>query len=398
MSYQLIEGQKFPIKAWVNGVEFEQSARDQVQAIANLPFIHDHIAVMPDVHFGIGATVGSVIATKGAIVPAAVGVDLGCGMIAQRTSMRSADLPDSLKDLRLAIEQTIPVGAAFHKIVPASVATAWAQMQPGLDTILEKNPGVADGKRAEAQVGTLGGGNHFVEVCIDLEDFVWVVLHSGSRGIGNRIGTFFISKAKKEIEAAGITLPNKDLAYFDEHTDSFNNYIEAISWAQDYAQVNRDVMMSRCLKAIRAPKLGLPTFTLTGKAINCHHNYASKEFHFGADVWVTRKGAVSAQTGELGIIPGSMGAKSFIVEGLGNPDSFMSCSHGAGRRMGRKQAERTITMEQFNAAMGNIESRRDEGVLDECPQAYKDVDAVMAAQQDLVKTKHQLRQVCCVKG
>jgi tRNA-splicing ligase RtcB len=352
---------------------------------------------MPDVHAGIGATVGSVVPTIGAIVPSCVGVDLGCGMSAQRTSLRAQDLPESLRAIRDAIERTVPVGFAMHDKVPSSVDTAWERLAPGLRSILAKHPKIGE-KSPRPQLATLGGGNHFIELVLDEEEMVWVVLHSGSRGIGNRIGTYFIERAKEEMVKLGIGLVDRDLAYLSEHTAHFDDYVEAVGWAQDYARTNRGVMLERVLHALRDPKLGLPAFTLSELAVHCHHNYVSRERHFGADVFVTRKGAVRAGKGELGIIPGSMGARSFIVRGRGNPESFESCSHGAGRRMGRKEAKRRYTVADLETQTAGVECRKDDGVIDEAPAAYKSIDAVMAAQSDLVDIVHTLRQVVCVKG
>ena len=389
--------QRVPIKAWTDGVELEDSAREQLLNIAKLDCIFKHVAVMPDVHWGIGATVGSVIATKGAVIPAAVGVDLGCGMVAVRTSLAAEDLPDSLHDLRTAIERTVPVGFNQHTITPASVATASAPFEGGLKA-LEARAGVDFDPKGKVgkQLGTLGGGNHFIEVCLDTEGAVWVMLHSGSRGVGNGIARYYIDAAKHQAEKWRSRLPDPDLAFLPEGDDLFDDYVTAVMWAQNYAQANRDVMLSRVLGIMRLA-ISKP-FNLTTKAVNCHHNYISREHHFGQNVIVTRKGAVRARKGDLGIIPGSMGARSFIVEGKGNAESFESCSHGAGRRMGRKQAQRTITMERFAETMAGVESRRDEHVLDEAPDAYKDIVAVMAAQSDLVEIKHELKQVLVVKG
>lgn len=393
---EIIRTARSPVYAWTDGVEFESGAREQVAAMASLPFVHDHIAIMPDVHVGIGATVGSVVPTVGAIVPAAVGVDIGCGMIAQRLSLEASDLPDSLRDVRRVIERTIPVGFADHARVPASVETAWGNLKPGLDRILAKYPKI-DNRKAMKQLGTLGTGNHFYELTIDKDDHVWMVLHSGSRGIGNRIGSFFISKAKEEMQKAGIGLADKNLAYLTENTESFDDYVNAVEWAQMYARTNRDVMMARALDALRQMD-SIPAFTLMEKAVNCHHNYVAREHHFGRDVYVTRKGAVSAREGELGIIPGSMGARSFIVRGKGNADSFHSCSHGAGRRMARGEAHRRITVADLIEQTKGVECRKDRGVVDEAPAAYKDIDAVMKAQRDLVEIVHEFHQVLCIKG
>jgi tRNA-splicing ligase RtcB len=392
----IIETAGVPIKAWVDGVEFEESARAQLQNIAALPIVFDHVAVMPDVHTGIGATVGSVIATKGAISPAAVGVDIGCGMVAVRTSLRASDLPDDLGAIRHDLERTIPVGFGQHRNVPVSVETAWSKLSAGHRWIREKYPKIDNGK-ALFQLGTLGGGNHYVEVVIDEDQYVWLMLHSGSRGIGNKIGTFFIGAARDALAKRGYGLPDKDLAWLEEGTEAFDDYVQAVAWAQHYARVNRETMVERALATLRRRK-DLPSFTLSGSIVNCHHNYVATERHFGEDVFVTRKGAVSARVGELGLIPGSMGARSFVVRGKGNPDSFHSCSHGAGRRMGRNEAKRRFTVADLEAQTAGIECRKDANVVDEIPSAYKDVDAVMAAQSDLVEIVHELRQVICIKG
>ncbi|MEM8634872.1 MAG: RtcB family protein [Pseudomonadota bacterium] len=389
------------IKAWVKGVPVEPEARNQLENVAGLPFVHSHLAVMPDVHFGRGATVGSVIPTKGAIIPAAVGVDIGCGMMAVRTSLTANELPDSLKGLRSDIERKVPVGngpGGNHKMAPASISSRLKRsgLVEKLETILDKHPKIT-ANRFSTQLGTLGGGNHFIEVCLDEVDRVWLMLHSGSRGTGNRIGTYFIQEAREALEkrVLGYHVPDRDLAFFIEGEPLFEDYTEAVLWAQDYARLNREAMMDRTLQACRD---ALPAFTLEKSAVNCHHNYVERERHFGADVWVTRKGAVRAGDGELGIIPGSMGAKSFIVRGKGNAESFCSCSHGAGRAMSRTEAKRRFSVEDHVAATAHVECRKDKGVVDETPMAYKDIDAVMAAQSDLVDIVHTLRQVVCVKG
>jgi tRNA-splicing ligase RtcB (3'-phosphate/5'-hydroxy nucleic acid ligase) len=399
--YETIEGAMAPIRAWTKGVPVEHEAQNQLRNVASLPFIHSHIAVMPDVHHGIGATVGSVIPTRGAIIPAAVGVDIGCGMMAVRTSLTANDLPDSLARLRGAIERNVPHGNGpngNHRGTPSSVDTAYRDS--GLDEryrlIIDKHP-KASAKAQTGQLATLGGGNHFIEVCLDEEDRVWVMLHSGSRGSGNRIGQYFIERARDELlrRELGYHVPDKDLAFFIEGEPLFEDYVEAVGWAQDYARANREVMMDRTLRALRD---NLPKFKLDKHAVNCHHNYVAREHHFGADVFVTRKGAVRAGQGELGIIPGSMGAKSFIVQGKGNPDSFCTCSHGAGRAMSRTAAKQRFTLDDHRKATEGVECRKDSGVLDETPGAYKDIDAVMAAQADLVDVVHTLQQVVCVKG
>jgi tRNA-splicing ligase RtcB len=401
-----------PIKGWTVGVPVEKEAISQLKNIAALPFIYSHIAVMPDVHLGKGATVGSVVATKGAIIPAAVGVDIGCGMAAQRLTFKSTALPTSLGHLRAAIEASVPHGrtdnggkndrGAFGTV---SVFTHQSQairdeaekLRKHLERIVERHPKLAKAAaRAWNHVGTLGTGNHFIEICLDESDQVWVMLHSGSRGIGNAIGTYFISKAKEEMKRFFIHLPDGDLAYLPEGSQYYNDYIEAVSWAQRFAALNRSIMMHATLGAIHRT-LGLPIDS-DMSAINCHHNYVSEERHFGNNVLVTRKGAVNADKGTLGIIPGSMGAKSFIVRGKGNRDSFCSCSHGAGRVMSRTQAAKTFTLEDHVRDTAGVECRKDISVIDETPKAYKNIEDVMSAQEQLVDIVHTLKQILCVKG
>ncbi|AKF11146.1 RtcB family protein [Sandaracinus amylolyticus] len=391
-----------PVKAWIDGVPIEKDAELQLRKTAMLPFVHSHLAVMPDVHVGVGATVGTVIPTKGAIVPAAVGVDIGCGMIATRTSLVASDLPDSLSNVRSAIEKAVPHGRADFtsgtKGLPSNNAKVWRDvLEPRWKTIAKKHPKIAKGSTAE-QLGTLGGGNHFVEICLDESQRVWIVLHSGSRGVGNRTGKYFIEIARREMERLEVRLPDYDLAYLEEGTGHFEDYREAVGWAQDYAAWNRRLMMEATLRALKQSGEIAKNFTCDEDAVNCHHNYVAREEHFGAEVWVTRKGAVRAGLGELGIIPGSMGAKSFIVRGKGNPESFCSCSHGAGRKMSRSAAKRAFTVDDHRRATEGVECRKDDGVIDETPMAYKDIDAVMAAQSDLVEIVHTLKQVVCVKG
>jgi tRNA-splicing ligase RtcB len=394
--YEQIETSGVPIRAWTRGVPVEVDARRQLMNIATLPFVHGHVAVMPDVHLGRGATVGSVIPTKGAIIPAAVGVDIGCGMAAVMTDVVASQLPDGLGPIRAAIEAVVPVGQASHREPPRAAGKAWLKRhRAGYEAIEARHPKIAEKKSAALQIGTLGGGNHFIELCLDEGDRLWVMLHSGSRNIGNRIGTYFIAKAKEEVEAAGLRLPDRDLAWLGEGTQSFNDYVNAVGWAQDYARSNREVMMGAVLDVLRQTWPKLQTLDV---AVNCHHNYVEREEHFGERVWLTRKGAVSARQGELGIIPGSMGARSFIVRGLGNPQSFQSCSHGAGRVMSRTAAKERFTLDEHIAATAHVECRKDKGVIDETPMAYKDIDAVMAAQADLVEVVHTLRQIVCVKG
>jgi len=395
------EGSATPIKGWVRGVPLEDQAHAQLRNIASIPFVGPWVAVMPDVHLGKGATVGSVIPTRGAIIPAAVGVDIGCGMAAVRTTLRASDLPDSLAQLRNGIERSVPVGngrGGEHWKLPDSIETRVAQsgLVERLDAIKQKHRKIRTDK-LDRQIGTLGGGNHFIELCLDETDRVWVMLHSGSRGTGNLIGSYFIERAREQLahRVLGFHLPDKDLAFFMEGEPLFDDYVEAVSWAQDYARENREAMMARVLHELRHR---LPKFQLEKMAVNCHHNYVQRETHGDVDLLVTRKGAVSARSGELGIIPGSMGAKSFIVRGLGNADSFHSCSHGAGRVMSRTAARQQITLAQHREATAHVECRKDAGVIDESPAAYKDIDAVMAAQSDLVEIVHTLRQVLCVKG
>jgi tRNA-splicing ligase RtcB len=396
-TYKFIETNGAPIKAWVRGVPVEPEAEAQLRNMAALPFIYKHVAVMPDVHLGKGATVGSVIPTKGAIVPAAVGVDIGCGMCAVMTDLVANDLPDSLAEVRTAIEQSIPVGPRSYREVPKPAEEAWYQrLKEDFGSIDNKHPGLTTKASPAYQLGTLGGGNHFIEVCLDEADRVWVMLHSGSRNVGNRIGNYFITKAKEEMERMFIRLPDKDLAYLAEGSTLFDDYVEAVGWAQDYARINRDLMLAAVLDAV-AEAIGRAVGH-GAVAVNCHHNYVAREEHFGNTVWVTRKGAVRAGLGELGIIPGSMGARSYIVRGRGNPDSFHTCSHGAGRAMSRAEAKRRFTVEDHVRATEGVECRKDTGVIDETPAAYKDIDAVMAAQSDLVVVVHTLKQVLCVKG
>jgi tRNA-splicing ligase RtcB (3'-phosphate/5'-hydroxy nucleic acid ligase) len=404
-TYQTIETQNVPIKAWTRGVAFEAEAQDQLRKLAALPFIHKWIAVMPDVHAGIGATVGSVVACKRAVIPAAVGVDIGCGMMAVKTSLVAGQLPDDLRPLRLAIEAAVPHGRTdrggandrgAHGDVPAAVAAAWAELQPGYDRILAGHASAGNAQRVH-QLGTLGTGNHLIELCLDEAGAVWVMLHSGSRGIGNRIGSYFIERAKAEMRRWFVSLPATDLAYLPEGSELFRDYLHAVAWAQDYARTSRELMMQATIDALRATAL-LPEFTAHLEAVNCHHNYVAFERHYGENVIVTRKGAVRARTGELGIIPGSMGAKSFIVRGKGNPESFTSCSHGAGRAMSRTKAKKVFSLADHAAATAGVECRKDEDVLDETPGAYKAIDDVMAAQADLVDVVYTLKQIVCIKG
>jgi tRNA-splicing ligase RtcB len=388
---------RFPVKIYTDDIESE--ATQQLHELSTLPFIHKHVAAMPDVHLGIGATIGSVIPTKGAIIPAAVGVDLGCGMAAVQLSLKASDLPDNLYGIRSQIEEAVPVGFNQHEN-PVLESSLLKQMKEQLDELLQKHPTLLKMKKHfddwQLQVGTLGSGNHFIEVCLDENQAVWVMLHSGSRGLGNLIGRYFIDLAKKDMEKWFISLPNKDLAYFPQGTEHFNDYWQAVMWAQEYARVNREEMMRLILEALS--HVDLPKFEITGEAISCHHNYVALENHYKSNIYLTRKGAISARTGEWGIIPGSMGTKSYIVKGKGNPESFCSCSHGAGRRMGRKEAKRRFSTEDMITQTQGVECRKDEGVIDEIPAAYKPIDEVMENQNDLVEIVHTLKQVVCIKG
>ncbi len=393
-----------PIKMWTRGVPVEDQAREQLVRAARMPFIFKHVAAMPDVHVGIGATVGSVIPTCGAVIPAAVGVDIGCGMMAARTSLMAHDLPDNLEGIRSAIEQAVPHGRSVGRgkrdhgswgNPPAAIVEAWASLAVRFARICDKHPRLKNTNNL-THLGTLGTGNHFIELCLDQESRVWVMLHSGSRGVGNAIGSFFIELAKQDMRKWHINLPDADLAYFPEGTDHFDDYVEAVGWAQDFAALNRRMMMANVIAALRG-QIAKP-FEAELEAVNCHHNYVTRENHFGENVLVTRKGAVRAAKGVLGIIPGSMGAKSFIVRGLGNADSFDSCSHGAGRVMSRTEAKRQVSLADHIADTAGVECRKDVSVIDETPRAYKPIEAVMAAQADLVEIVHTLKQVVCVKG
>lgn len=394
---KIITKGKVPVKIYTD--EIDSRAYEQLTNMAQLPFIHSHVAAMPDVHAGIGATIGTVIPTKGAIVPAAVGVDIGCGMNAVKLSISADQLPDNLRGLRTAIESAVPVGFNKHKKDMAKRSTITA-LNVGLEKILDKHPKLIRTMKKPyqtwvRQLGTLGGGNHFIEICLDENDAVWIMLHSGSRGIGNIIGRHFIAMARRDMERLHINLPDRDLAYFTEGTEHFDDYIEAVDWAQDYAMRNRREMM-RLIVAVLKNKL--PEFKLEKQAINCHHNYVARETHFGEEVLLTRKGAIRAGKDEMGIIPGSMGARSYIVKGLGNPTSFESCAHGAGRKMSRTQAKKQFNIHDMETQTQGVECRKDKGVIDEIPGAYKDIDQVMANQSDLVEIVHTLKQVICIKG
>lgn len=392
----LLEGTEIqkPVKIWTD--EVSPQALEQMRKVASLPFIHKHVAGMPDIHLGKGATVGSVIATTEAIIPAAVGVDIGCGMNAVQLSLKASDLPENLLAIRNGIEKVIPLGAGGqHK--EAQIAGD-SSVALGLKRILEKHPNIIQrGNRDKfvRQMGSLGSGNHFIELCLDEQDNLWVMLHSGSRGIGNQIGQYFIQLARKDMERQQIHLPDRDLGYLKEGSEYFDDYVDAVAWAQNYALLNREHMMNSILKTLR---LHLKPFTVINEAINCHHNFVEQEFHDGQQVWVTRKGAIRARNDELGIIPGSMGARSYIIRGKGNPEAFCSCAHGAGRTMSRTAAKKTFNVRDLEDQTQGIECRKDKGVLDEIPGAYKNIDKVMSLQKDLVEVVRTLRQIVNVKG
>ena len=398
-----------PVKIWTTDVE--ESALKQLKDLSSLPFIHKHVAVMPDVHWGMGSTVGSVIPTIKAIVPAAVGVDIGCGMAAQKLTIRADQLPDSLLSVRTAIEAAVPHGRTDHGgpndrgawgNTPFGVSASWTALidDDRYHHIAAYHPKALAGHvNGERHLGTLGTGNHFIELCVDTDGGVWVMLHSGSRGIGNRLGSYFIEKAKEEMERWHIKLPDPNLAYLPEGSEYFQAYWKALSWAQDFAHTNRVIMMNKTLEAVAATLDFSPALLCsTESAVNCHHNYVSIENHYGRNVYVTRKGAVRARTGDMGIIPGSMGARSFIVRGLGNQESFCSCSHGAGRKMGRNEAKRRYSVADLEAQTAGVECRKDADVIDEIPDAYKSIQEVIENQSDLVEVVAELKQVVCVKG
>lgn len=407
MPIKRVINEGMPVKIWTDDIE--GSALQQLRNISRMPFIHKHVAAMPDVHWGMGATIGSVIPSKGAIIPAAVGVDLGCGMMACRLNITANDLPDNLMALRSAIESAVPHGRTDNggkndcgawSELPDDVDRWWMTygIQTVIPEIIDRHPALMKGNVNGARhLGTLGTGNHFIEVCLDENNEVWLMLHSGSRGIGNRIGSYFIELAKKDMEKWFVNLPDKDLAYLPTGTEHFDDYVLAVGWAQSYAKINREVMMDRTLNAVR-DILGRPDIVAMDTAINCHHNYVAQENHFGSNVWVTRKGAIRARQGDLGVIPGSMGTGSFVVRGKGNPESFCSCSHGAGRKMGRAEAKRRFTVDDLAIQTMGIECRKDAYVIDEIPGAYKSIASVMENQSDLVEIVHTLRQVVNVKG
>ncbi len=415
MSYTWLQGDKDSgVKAWMDGVPFDANTIEQLKRTARLPFIFRHVAAMPDAHWGLGSTVGSVIPTRGAIVPASVGVDIGCGMMALRTAYRAEHLPDSLSQLRTRLEAAVPHGRTNKggagdrgawSDPPAGVCSTFrdrlaSEMQKIIDATpeLERIQG-----KALSHLGTLGGGNHFLEVCLDESDCVWIMLHSGSRYPGNAIGQHFIREAKRQLDGWFIELPDPNLAYIPQKSPLFETYVRALRWAQTYAWHNREIMMERAQEVLSdtidpGSVITPHTSSADEMTVHCHHNYAELENHYGRNVWITRKGAVRARQGDMGIIPGSMGARSYIVRGKGCADSFNSCSHGAGRVMSRGEAKRRFTVADHEAATQGVECRKDANVLDETPGAYKDIEAVMAAQSDLVEIVHTLKQVVCVKG
>lgn len=394
---KVLNNQRVPVKIWTQDVD--ERSQEQLSNIASLPFIHHHVAAMPDVHLGIGATIGSVIATHKAIIPAAVGVDIGCGMVAARLSITANEIDEkSLQKVFDQITRDVPVGRAQHRDDRVLVDAA-RPFETGLKALTDRHPELLKTfgvfSKWTNQMGTLGGGNHFIEVCLDESNQVWVMLHSGSRGIGNAIASYFIALARKDMERWMIQLPDRDLAYFPEGTEHFADYVQAVHWAQDYAMQNRQSMLELVLTALQRH---LPPFEVTTEAVNCHHNYVAQEHHYGENVWVTRKGAIRAREGDLGIVPGSMGARSFIVRGLGSPESFCSSAHGAGRRMSRIAATKQFTVTDMVAQTQGVICRKDKDVIDEIPGAYKDIDEVMANQADLTEILHTLKQVVCVKG
>jgi tRNA-splicing ligase RtcB len=388
MSIARVKGHKVDIHLWAHPSEVEPDALDQLRHVAGLPWVFHHVCAMADVHVGVGATVGSVIAMQGAVAPAAVGVDIGCGMGAIRTNLTASDLPDSLHALRTDLERRIPVGFAMHRdeVETPAAAALWEEF-PGLT---EKVQGLFS--RARLQLGTLGGGNHFIELCLDTDENVWLMLHSGSRNIGKELAEIHIARAKKL--AHNRELPDRDLSVFLAGTEEMTAYRRDLFWAQRYARVNREVMVELALGVL---KEHFPTLE-TGEGIFCHHNYVAEEQHYGREVLVTRKGAIRAGLGDMGIIPGSMGTRSYIVRGLGNPESFESASHGAGRKMSRGAAKKRFSVKDLLAQTAGVECRKDGGVLDEIPGAYKPIEKVMENQRDLVEIVAELKQVLCIKG
>lgn len=395
--FRVISDTPVPIKIWASDMEME--AEKQVRNMATLPFIHSHVAVMADAHAGKGSTVGTVIATKGAIIPAAVGVDIGCGMCAVKLPFKINQFKD-LPNLRHSIERSVPVGRHGNKDISSRVKDFFDKAGTPRAAQFDHQDKLG---KAREQCGSLGGGNHFIELCQDQNDDAWIVLHSGSRNIGKELADIHIHEAQGLMKKYFINLPDPDLAYLSQQTPEFDNYIHDLHWAQNYAKMNREEMMTKIIEQINRHLNPnwladyMPS-KYSDLRVDCHHNYTQMENHYGANIWVTRKGAVSAREGELGIIPGSMGAKSFIVRGRGNVESFMSCSHGAGRKMSRTKARASYTEADLIAQTRGVECRKDKDVIDEIPAAYKDIDQVMADQVDLVEPVFTLKQVLCVKG
>ena len=405
--YSVINHNNKPIKIWDNNgkIVMEPDAINQLKRIAEMPFVHQ-VAAMPDLHLGNGAAVGSVIPALGAIIPAAVGVDIGCGMVAAKTTLKAEDLPTSLREVRENIEKLVPHGRTNNgakgdrgawSTPPLEVRSAWhTNLESDFNDIVQKHPKLGKSNNL-SHLGTLGTGNHFIEICLDQDNNVWIMLHSGSRGVGNSIGQYFIEKAKEDMRKYFINLPDTELAYLPEGTNHFNDYVEGVEWAQGFAKTNRELMLNAVIKALSISK-GIKEFDIVGTVIDCHHNYISRESYGNKNYFVTRKGAVQVRKGRYGIIPGSMGAKSFIVVGKGNDDSFNSCSHGAGRKMSRNKAKQLFSVEDHRKATEGVECRKDEDVVDETPMAYKDIDSVITAQSDLIDVVHTLKQIVCVKG
>lgn len=397
MPYQMLRGGRVPIRMWADPDEVESGALDQLRNVANLPWV-EGVAVMPDVHYGKGATVGSVIAMRDAVSPSAVGVDIGCGMTAVKSSLTVADLPDDLSRLRAKLEKAVPVGRGMHRdavdpsAVPGLRERGWYEFWKGFDELVPAVRGKLG--RARSQMGTLGSGNHFLELCADDDGSVWLVLHSGSRNIGKELAEYHIDKARALPHNQD--LPDRDLAVFLKGSRKMEEYRRDLFWAQEYARRNRGVMLALAQNVV--------TRYFTGRKvrwdelISCHHNYVAEEVYDDVELLVTRKGAIRAGDGELGIIPGSMATGTYIVRGLGNARAYNSASHGAGRKMSRTKAKRTFTVEDLEAQTAGVECRKDSGVIDEIPGAYKDLESVMAAQTDLVAVEAHLRQLICVKG
>ena len=384
--------------AWLPPDEIEPKALEQIRLISTMPFIHRHLAVMPDCHLGLGATVGSVIPTVGAIIPAAVGVDIGCGMIAVETPLERTDLPSDLSLLRQSIERRVPLatGGRNRSLYGTAIGNV-QELAERAGARMKLYDSVAP--HWQLQLGTLGSGNHFIEVVEDGDGSIWAFLHSGSRGVGNRVATHHIREAQRLCKKRNVELPHRDLAFLEEGTQEFADYVEDLRWCQDYALANREVMMDRVLASLAEAYYGDHTRELERvQTVQCHHNFTENEPHFGKDVWVSRKGAISAYEGQLGLIPGSMGTRSYVVRGLGDEESFCSAPHGAGRRFSRTEARRRFTMDDFENSMEGIEVKHDPDFLDELPGAYKDVDHVIEQSASLVEVVNAFRQIVNVKG